>query len=99
MGDRNPFSYLMVKGEGSKGASYKYTWKPDWRLPPGVRQGKVFLQVLGICAVAAVPIYLMPLLSGKSEEQLKKENVYMAMKKKAREERMKWIKDDGMPYK
>ncbi len=57
---RNPYSYLQAKGEGNKGASYKYTWRPDWRVPPGVSQWKVLAQVVALCAIAAIPVYGLP---------------------------------------
>jgi hypothetical protein len=58
----NQFAYVMAKGEGNKGASYKYTWRPDWRLPPGVSQPRVFLQVAFWLGLAAVPVWGIPYL-------------------------------------
>mmetsp|Transcript_19070 Transcript_19070/g.32671 ORF Transcript_19070/g.32671 Transcript_19070/m.32671 type:complete len:111 (-) Transcript_19070:1024-1356(-) len=95
----NQFAYVMAKGEGNKGASYKYKWRPDWRLPPGVNQRKVVLQV-GVClCLAAIPVWGLPYLRRNEPVQPKKEDAYMATKKKNREERMKWIESDDMPYK
>lgn len=86
------FDYVFVKGEGNKGASYKYTWKPDWRMPPGVSGARVALQVAFLCAVAAIPVWMV-----SSETKAKQPDVYMIQKQKAREERMRWIQSDDMP--
>ena len=90
------FDYVFVQGKDNKGASYKYTWKPDWRMPPGVSGRNVALQVAFWCAVAAVPVWVMPkMLTGEGKE--KRPDVYMLKKQQAREERMRWIQSDDMP--
>ncbi len=54
----------MAQGVGNKGASYKYTWRPDWRLPLVVNQGKVLLHVAFWLGLAAIPVYMLPMLTG-----------------------------------
>lgn len=88
------FDYVFVRGEGMKGASYKYTWRPDWRMPPGVKGSRVAIQVVLLCALAAVPVWVLPLVVPTKE---KKPDIYMIQKQKAREERMRWIQADDMP--
>ncbi|MEW5297137.1 MAG: hypothetical protein WDW38_005958 [Sanguina aurantia] len=93
------FNYVMLQGEGNKGASYKYAWKPDWRMPPGVKGSQVLLQVIGILGIAAIPVYVWPFLNGPAyrEQESKKVSKTAQAKQKAKEERMKWISSDDMP--
>ena len=56
----NQFSYLMSAKLQSRRSAY--TWRPDWRNPPGVNQARVFGWVAFWLAVAAVPIYVLPRL-------------------------------------
>mmetsp|Transcript_43444 Transcript_43444/g.130317 ORF Transcript_43444/g.130317 Transcript_43444/m.130317 type:complete len:105 (-) Transcript_43444:384-698(-) len=96
----NQYDYVFLRGEGNKGVSYKYTWKPDWKLPPGVKGGRVALGVAFWLSIAAVPVFLMPMLRGpKTEEELKakKPNMYAVIKERNREERQKWIDNPDMP--
>ncbi|KAG2492358.1 hypothetical protein HYH03_009306 [Edaphochlamys debaryana] len=90
------FDYVFAKGEGNKGASYKRTWKPDWRSPPGIKGSRIALQVLGLCALCALPVVFVSSREGAREKQ---PDVYMIQKQKAREERMRWIESDDMPPK
>ncbi len=69
------FEYVHVKGEGNKGASYKYTWKPSWKMPPGVKGSVVLLQVCGWLSLAAVPVYIYPMWRGPKTEDEKKADV------------------------
>lgn len=94
------FDYVFVRGEGNKGASYKYTWKPDWRMPPGVKFSRVVLGTAVALGLAAIPVYVVPYFKGPvpAEEQQRMDH-YAVAKQKNREERMRWIKSDGMPYK
>ncbi|KAG1663133.1 hypothetical protein FOA52_000655 [Chlamydomonas sp. UWO 241] len=94
------FSYVFLKGEGNKGASYKYTWKPDWKLPPGVKPLSVAAGVAFWLSLAAIPIFVLPAFRAPpTEEQLaaKKPNPYAQIKERNREERMKWIQKPDMP--
>ncbi|KXZ44870.1 hypothetical protein GPECTOR_61g823 [Gonium pectorale] len=88
------FDYVFLRGDGNKGASYKPTWKPEWRLPPGVKGGRVAAQVFFWCAVSAIPVYWVSL---NKESKTKQPDIYMIQKQKAREERMRWIESDDMP--
>ncbi|KAG2430251.1 hypothetical protein HXX76_010349 [Chlamydomonas incerta] len=88
------FDYVFLKGEGNKGPSFKPTWKPDWRLPPGVKGSRVFAQVVFWCGVSAIPVVF---LSNNKEATTKQPDIYMIQKQKAREERMRWIESDDMP--
>jgi hypothetical protein len=88
------FEYVFLKGDGNKGVSYKPTWKPDWRLPPGVKGSRVALQVLFLCGLSAIPVVWM---SSNKESTTRQPDVYMIQKQKAREERMRWIESDDMP--
>jgi len=95
----NQFDYVFLKPKGNKGVSYKYTWKPDWRLPPGVRPLRVGLAVSFWLGLAAFPIFVWPYIRGpKSEEEAKAPpNVYAVIKERNREERMRWIQSVDMP--
>ncbi|KAL6760255.1 hypothetical protein V8C86DRAFT_3090425 [Haematococcus lacustris] len=93
----NQFDYLMARGEGNRGASFKYTWKPDWRLPPGVNQTKVFLQLAVVLGLAAIPVYVLPMTQPVEGER--EEDFYVQIKRRKKEDRMKWINSDDMPYK
>ncbi len=88
------YEYVFLQGKGNKGASYKPTWKPDWRLPPGVKGGRVALQVAFWLGVSAIPIVWV---SGNKDMGQKQPDIYMIQKQKAREERMRWIESDDMP--
>jgi hypothetical protein len=92
---------VFAKGAAPNlGASYKYTWKPDWKLPPGVRPLRVFLGVSFWIGLAAVPVFVWPSLRGpKSEQEVanKKPDVYARIKQHNREERMRWIQSPDMP--
>lgn len=57
------WDYVFVKGEGNKGANYKYQWKPEMRFPPGVSQKRVFLGLAAILGISAIPVYVLPYLS------------------------------------
>ncbi|PNH10250.1 hypothetical protein TSOC_003057 [Tetrabaena socialis] len=88
------FEYVFAKGEGNKGVSYKATWKPDWRLPPGVSGTRVAAQVAFLCGIAAIPVLWV---SSNAESKTKQPDIYMLKKQQAREERMRWIESDDMP--
>lgn len=92
------FDYVFIKGEGNKGASYKYTWKPQFLLPPGVRPSRVFLGVAFWCSLAAIPVFVWPYFRGpRPDAEKAKPNIYAVIKEKNREERMKWIQSEDMP--
>jgi len=96
----NQYDYVFLKPDGNKGVSYKYTWKPDWKNPPGVKQSKVFLGVCFWLGLAAIPVYIWPYVRGpKSDNEQKKQDIYAIMKQKNREERMKWAQSEDMPPK
>uniref|UniRef100_A0A7S0WXQ1 Uncharacterized protein n=1 Tax=Chlamydomonas leiostraca TaxID=1034604 RepID=A0A7S0WXQ1_9CHLO len=96
----NQFDYVMAKGEGNKGASYKYQWKPDWRMPPGLNKGKLALQLAFCLGLAAVPVWGLPYLRGPKDETAQAHaDMYMVAKKKNRDDRLKWLNSDDMPYK
>lgn len=91
------FDYVFLKGEGSKGISYKPTWKPDWRMPPGFKGTSVILQVVAVSVLCAIPVYGLPVLYPPTEEQKQKKDAHAVQKQQAREQRMRWINSDEMP--
>jgi hypothetical protein len=93
------FDYVFLKPEGNKGVSYKYTWKPDWKLPPGVKLSRVALGVSFWLSLAAFPVFAWPFLRGPKTEAEKNAppNPYAQIKERNREERMRWIQSVDMP--
>jgi hypothetical protein len=64
----NQFDYLMARGEGNKGVSYRRTWRPDWRSPPGVSHSRVFLQLMAVLGIAALPMYFLSRCADVSDQ-------------------------------
>lgn len=96
MATPNQFDYAFVKGDGNKGVNYRnYKWLPEWRNPPGLKRGKVFLGVSALLVLAAFPVWGLPLLTPKSEPQ--KDSMHMQTKQRLREERMRYAQSDDMP--
>lgn len=101
------YDYVFVKPEGNKGLSFKHTGRQrHFSMPPGVSGTRVFLQVAGILALCAIPVWGMPYITGRSAEEAEKqakekpkEDFYTLAKQRQREQRMKWVTSDEMPPK
>uniref|UniRef100_A0A7S3VRW3 Uncharacterized protein n=1 Tax=Dunaliella tertiolecta TaxID=3047 RepID=A0A7S3VRW3_DUNTE len=106
MNEEHQFHRYVTGQEGPRPSrkSLKFSFSPDFRLPPGVKGSRIALSVLAALGISAIPIWGLPYISGSQqamskEEQEQKELVFMYAKKRNREKRMEWIHSDEMPYK